>query len=155
YMKRTSGSDSTRDYWVPYDEQEILDDFDRLLKTGFLSDLWVERIDEPYDNGTPAEHIVYHMEELPRLKVVDYTGSKEVEISKIEVALKTAGITIKFDTFLDESVIKKVTATIKELYSERGYNDAKVEIEEAPMPGGAKLVHLTFNIQQGPKFRLT
>ena len=62
------------------------------LKTGFLDDLWVERIDEPYENGTPAKHIVYHLEERPRLKVVDYTGSKEVEISKIEDALKTAGI---------------------------------------------------------------
>jgi outer membrane protein insertion porin family len=155
YMKRTSGSDSTRDYWVPYNEQEILDDFNRLLGTGFLDDLWVERIDEPYDNGTPAEHIVYHMEERPRLKVIDYTGSKEVEISKIEEALKTAGITIKFDTFLDESVIRKVTATIKDLYSDRGYNDASVEVEKAPMPGGPKLLHLTFNIKEGPKFRLT
>jgi outer membrane protein insertion porin family len=155
YMKRTSGSDSTRDYWVPYNEQEVLDDFDRLLKTGFLDDLWVERIDEPYENGTPAEHIVYHMEERPRLKVVDYTGSKEVEISKIEEALKTAGVTVKFDTFLDETIIRKVTATIKDLYSERGYNDATVEVEKAPMPGGPKLLHLTFDIKQGPKFRLT
>ncbi len=155
YMKRTSGSDSTRDYWVPYNEQEVLDDFDRLLKTGFLDNLWVERIDEPYDNGTPAEHIVYHMEERPRLKVIDYTGSKEVEISKIEEALKTAGVTIRFDTFVDDSIIRKVTATIKELYADRGYNDATVEVEKAPMPGGAKLLHLTFDIKQGPKFRLT
>jgi outer membrane protein insertion porin family len=154
YMKRTSGSDSTRDYWVPYNEQEILDDFQRLLKTGFLDDLWIERIEQPYENGTPAVEIVYHMEERPRLKVVDYTGSKEVEISKIEEAMKNAGVTLKFDTFLDESSIRKVKSIIKDLYAEQGFNDATVEVESAPMPAGPKLLHLTFDIKQGPKFRL-
>jgi outer membrane protein insertion porin family len=154
YLHRQSGSDSTRDLWVPYNEQEILDDFWRLWNTGFLDDLWVQRIDEPYENGTPAEHIVYHMEERPRLKVVDYTGSKIVEIAKIEEALKGAGITVRYDTFIDESVIRKVRQIIKELYAEKGYNDAIVDVEKAPMPGGRKLLRLTFDIKQGPKFRL-
>jgi outer membrane protein insertion porin family len=155
YVKRQSGSDSSKDLWVPYNEQEILDDFTRLWGTGFLDNLWVERIDEPYENGTPAEHIVYHMEERPRLKLVDYTGSKAVEISKIEEAEKTAGITVRYDTFIDESVIRKVRQLIKELYAEKGYNDATVDVEKAPMPGGSKLLRLTFDIKEGPKFRLT
>jgi outer membrane protein insertion porin family len=154
YMHRQSGSVSSTDTWVPYNEQEILDDFWRLWNTGFLDDLWVERIEEPYENGTPAVHIVYHMEERPRLKLVDYTGSKAVEITKIEEAEKNAGITVRYDTFIDESVIRKVRQIIKELYAEKGYNDATVDVEKAPMPGGPKLLRLTFDIKQGPKFRL-
>ncbi len=154
YMKRQSGSNSALDQWVPYQEQEILDDFWRLWNTGFLDDLWVERIDEPYENGTPAEHIVYHMEERSRLKLVDYTGSKIVEISKIEEAEKNAGVTVRYDTFVDESVIRKVIQIIKELYADKGYNDATVDVEKAPMPAGPKLLRLTFDIKPGPKFRL-
>src|SRR6476469_8260257 len=118
YLKRQSGSRSDEPpgvgTWVPYNEQEILTDFNNLLKTGFLDDLWVERIDEPYANGVKAEHIVYHMEERQRLKVVDYTGSKQVEISKIESALKDQGITIRYDTFIDDNIIKKVKQAIKD-----------------------------------------
>ena len=154
YLKRQTGSDSTRDLWVPYQEQEILDDFWNLLNTGFLDDLWVERIDEPYENGTPAEHIIYHLEERPRLKIVDYTGSKIVEISKIEEAEKNNGVTIRYDTFVDESMIRKVISIIKDLYAEKGYNDATVDVEKAPMPTGPKLLRLTFDIKPGPKFRL-
>ena len=154
YLKRQSGSDSTRDLWVPYKEQEILDDFWNLWNTGFLDDLWIERIDEPYENGTPAEHIVYHMEERPRLKVVDYTGSKIVEISKIEEAEKNNGVTVRYDTFVDESVIRKVIQIVKDLYAEKGYNDATVDVEKAPMAAGPKLLRLTFDIKPGPKFRL-
>src|SRR5581483_11138428 len=116
--------------------------------------LWVERIDEPYENGTPAEHVVYHMEERPRLKIVDYTGSKEVEISKIETAMKDNGLSIRYDTFVDQTVIKKVRQLIKDLYADKGYKDATVDIEQQPMPGGPKLLHLTFDIKSGPKFRL-
>ncbi len=155
YMQRRIGSVSTTDSWVPYDEDEILADWQRLWNTGFLDDLWIERIDEPYENGTPAVHIVYHIEEKQRLKVVDYTGSKQVEISKIEEAYKAAGITIRYDTFVDEAVLKKVRQIIKELYAEKGYNDATVEVEKAAMAGGPKLLRLTFDIKEGPKFRIT
>jgi outer membrane protein insertion porin family len=154
YMQRQTGSLPSQDLWIPYDEREILDDFDNLWGTGFLDDLWVERIEQPYENGTPAVQVVYHMEERPRLKVVDYTGSTKVEISKIEEALRTAGITVRYDTFIDESVIRKVRQIIRELYAAQGYNDATVDVETAPMPGGPKLLRLTFDITEGPKFRL-
>jgi outer membrane protein insertion porin family len=154
YMQRRQGSVSTEDRWIPYEEGEILADWQRLWNTGFYDDLWVERIDEPYENGVRGIHIVYHLEEKQRLKVVDYTGSKEVEISKIEEAMKNSGITVRYDTFVDESVIRKVRQLIKELYAEKGYNDATVEVEKAPMPGGPKLLRLTFDIKEGPKFRI-
>src|SRR5262245_40278964 len=121
YLRDIEGSDSTRDRWVKYDEDAILGAFNRLVKTNFFDDLWVEVIDEPYDNGVPAKHVVFHMEERPRLKVIEYTGSKEVEISKIEEALKDKSITVHYDTFIDDSVIRKVRGVIRDLYAEKGY----------------------------------
>src|SRR5688500_5945139 len=36
YIKRQRGSDSTTDTWVPYNEDEILEDWQRLWNTGFI-----------------------------------------------------------------------------------------------------------------------
>ena len=45
YLRDIEGSDSTRDRWVQYDEDAILRAFNRLWKTSFFDDLWVEVID--------------------------------------------------------------------------------------------------------------
>ena len=153
YLKE-GGSDSTRDRWVPYKEEDVIENFDRLFKTKFLDDLWIEVIDEPYDNGVLAKHVVYHMEERERLKVIDYTGSKKVEISKIEDALKAKGITIRYDTFVDDTVIRRVRGVIKDLYAEKGFQYATVEVEKKHLPGGPKLLQLTFNIDEGPEVQI-
>ncbi len=43
---------------------------------------------------------------------------------------------------------------IEGLYAAKGYQYAKVDIEEAPMPGGPKLLHVTFKIDEGPKVQV-
>jgi len=149
------GSDSTQNHWVPYKEDDVVENFDRLWKTKFLDDLWIEVIDEPYDNGIAAKHVIYHMEERERLKVVDYTGSKKVEISKIEDAYKEHGLTIKFDTFVDEAVIRQAKGIIQQLYAEKGFQYAKIDVEKSHLPGGPKLLRLTFNVDEGPEVQIS
>ena len=59
--------------WVPYSEeteQIVLDDHQRLWDTGFLSDLWIEVVDEPYANGVPAKRVIFNLEERERVKIV-------------------------------------------------------------------------------------
>src|SRR6185436_18265291 len=91
YIK-SRGSISAQDQWVPYQEDAVQSDFWNLWHTNFLDNLWIEVIDEPYDNGIVGKHVVYHIEERARLKAVDYapaTGTKmKVEVSKIEETLK-------------------------------------------------------------------
>src|SRR4051794_30469949 len=94
YIKPFEASLRSQNKWVPYNEEQALAAFSRLMHTSFLDDAWVEVIDEPYENGVPGKHVIFHMEERQRLKAVDYTGSKKVEISKIEEALKDRGIKI-------------------------------------------------------------
>ena len=73
--------------WVPFNEQteqSLLDDFKRLWATSFLDNLWIETVDATFPNGVVAKHVIYHMEERPRVKIVDYTGSTKVERTKID-----------------------------------------------------------------------
>ena len=62
----------SQNQWAPYSEAAILSDFKGLWGTGFLDNLWVEVIEEPYGNGISAKHVVFHIEERNRVKAVDY-----------------------------------------------------------------------------------
>jgi outer membrane protein insertion porin family len=140
--------------WVPYDEQAIQADFWNLWRTNFLDNLWIEVFDEPYENGVAAKKVVFHMEERPRIKVVNYQGSKKVEVTKIEEALKERAIEVRLDSFVDTATIRRVKGVISELYSEKGYTYARIDTALKPLPDGAKLVELTFNIDEGPKAQI-
>jgi len=156
---RTQSSISGKDQWVPFKETSLVTDFNNLWKTGFLDNLWVETIDEPYDNGVMGKHVIFHIEERPRIKVVDYQPANlkqkmKVEVSKIEEKLTERQVQVRLDSFLDESTIRKVKGVIRELYAEQGYNDAAITTSLTDVPGGPKLVHLTFTIDQGPKVQI-
>jgi outer membrane protein insertion porin family len=148
-----------RNQWKPYDETIIEGDFWRLWRTEFLEDLWIQVIDEPFPNGVIGKHVVFHLEERARVKIVDYMPLNEkeklkVEVSKIESTLREKNISVKLDSMVDESSIRKVVGAIKELYGDQGYNDAVVTTQRQPMAGGPKLLHLTFRIDPGPKVEI-
>jgi len=153
--KRTSSADRV---FAPYDEDSIKSDFWSLWRTGFLDNLWIEVIDEPYPNGVEAKHVVFHIEERARVKAVDYMpalGTKtQVETSKIEEQLKERNVRVNLDSFVDEATIRRVKGIIREVYSEKGYQDVTIEHKLAELPAGPKLVHLTFTINQGPKYKI-
>ncbi len=140
--------------WVPYSEQAILDDFRRLWDTTFLDNLWVEVKDAPYPNGVAAKHVIYNLEERHRVKIVDYTGSKKLEQSKIEEKLRDDGVRIQLDSFVDPGLIRRVEGIVRQMFAEKGYEYAKVTHTITEMPGGPKLVHLTFNMDEGPRVRI-
>lgn len=145
------------DQWVPYDdsvEQTVLADFKRLWATNFLDDLIIDVRDIRYENGVIGKVIIYSMEERQRVKIVDYVGSKRVEQSKIEEELKKKGITIRLDSFIDPGLVRRVAGIVRELYAEKGYQFAEVKPEIKEVSGGPKLVHLTFNILEGPKVKI-
>jgi outer membrane protein insertion porin family len=154
YYIQARGSQPSRDLWVPYNEQTVLDDFKRLWATKFLDNLWIDVRDEPYPNGVIGKHIVYNMEEQQRVKIVDYAGSKQLEQTKIEDKLKEENVQIRLDSFIDPSVVRKVEGIVRGMLAEKGFQFAKVTHEIKPMPGGPKLVHLTFVMDEGPKVKI-
>lgn len=156
YYIKTRGSEPENNKWVVYNEEAVRTDFRSLWKAGFLDNLWIEVIDEPYDNGVLGEHVIFHIEERSRVKVVDYAakggGKLRVDVSKIEDKLKEKGIGVHLDSFVDQATIRRVQGVIHDLYAEKGYDGVTIEPEIVAMEGGPKLVRLTFNIAEGPKY---
>ncbi len=157
YYIQTQPSRSSDGVWVPYDEaaeQRLRDDFRRLWGTAFLDNLWVEVLDEPYDNGVIGKRVVFNMEERPRVKIVDYTGSSKVERTKIDEKMKEVGVALRLDSFLDEGAVRRVKGIIQEMMGEKGYQFAEITSKVEILPGGPKLVKVVFDVQEGPKVRI-
>src|SRR6185295_7866736 len=143
--------------WLPYDETSekmIIDDFHRLWNTNFLDNLWIDTSDYKFPNGTIGKVVTYNMEERQRVKIVDYVGSKAVEISKIDEKLKEDNSVIRLDSFIDPGLVRKVEGTVRDMLREKGFQFANVTHEIQDIPGGPKLIHLTFNMDEGPKVKI-
>jgi outer membrane protein insertion porin family len=155
---RPPNADEEKPVWVPYDEASIQNDFWNLWRAGFLDNLWIEILDEPYKSGVMGKHVVFHIEERARVKVVDYAPARgeklKIEQSKIEETLREKQINIRLDSFVDQSVIRRVKGVLAELYAEKGYSDATISTTLTELPSGPKLVQLTFTIDEGPKIKI-
>jgi len=143
--------------WVPYDdtaEKQILTDFKQLWGTNFLDNLWVDVSDYQFPNGVVGKVVTYNMEERQRVKIVDYIGSKKIEISKIDEKLKEANAQIRLDTFIDPALVRKVQGIVTDMLREKGFQFATVTPEIKDIQGGPKLVHLTYHMDEGPQVEI-
>ncbi len=157
YYIQTQPSRSSDGVWVPYDEPaeaKLRDDFRRLWGTNFLDNLSVEVLDEPYANGVMGKRVIFNMEERPRVKIVDYTGSSKVERTKVDEKMKELGVALRLDSFLDEGAVRRVKGIIQNLMGEKGYQDAEIVSSVETLPGGPKLVKVIFDVKEGPKVRI-
>ena len=157
---RTSQTRQSQFVW--YDaatEQTMLADFKRLWATNFLDDLSIEVTDHTFENGTVGKMVVYHMEERERVKIVDYRDSDEKSISiikrsDIDDKLRERSIELRLDSFRDDGTIRRVEGVLRELMAEKGFTNAEVNHRVTPVPGGAKLINVTFVVGQGPKLKI-
>src|SRR5579859_2779821 len=157
YYMQLHGSRPSENVWVPWDdkaEQTAIGDFKHLLGTNFLDDLSVDVRDYRFSNGVVGKLVVYDMEERQRVKIVDYVGSKKVEMSKIDDELKKRNLQIRLDSFIDQGLVNRVAAVVREMYGEKGYEYATVKPEIKAVSSGTKTVNLTFHIAEGPKVRI-
>ncbi len=159
YYIQTQPSLPSKNDWKPYNdlvERTLLDDFKRLWATNFLDDLKIETVDYTFSNGVVGKIIVYEMEERQRIKNTVYNeGTKEIEQAKVEERLRELGITIRLDSFVDQTTEKKVANVIREMMVEKGFQEAKVEPTHEPLPAGPKSVALKFKVTEGPKVKIS
>jgi outer membrane protein insertion porin family len=159
YYIQLKASQPSQGIWIPYDENAekiIHDDFKRLWGTNFLDNLSIELApDYRFPNGTIGKVVVYNMEERERIKIgPDYVGSKKIEVSKIDEMLKANNAEIRLDTFIDPGLVRKVEGIVRAMMQEKGFTDAEVTHTITETPSGPKLVHLTFNISEGPTVKI-
>ena len=140
--------------WVPYTdatETVIREDFQRLWGTGFLDDLWIEVVDEPWPNGVIGKRVIFNFEERERVKIVTFEGSDEVDRGDIETAMQENGMGIRVDSFIDLGLIRRVKSLVRFMFADKGYQFAEIDHEVTELPGGPKTVQLTFHMDEGPK----
>jgi outer membrane protein insertion porin family len=158
YYIQLKTSQPSQGVWIPYDEtteRTILEDFHRLWNTNFLDDLSIDVRDYTFSNGVMGKLVTYNMEERQRLKIgPDFTGTKQIDTTKIDEKLKELNLQMRLDSFLDAGLIRKVAGVVQEMMKEKGFQNAEVAPEIKELPGGPKLVHLTYNINEGPKIKI-
>ena len=118
YLSRPS-----QDKWMPYTEETeevIREDFLKLWDTGFLDDLWIEIVDQPWENGVIGKRVIFNLEERARVRFVTFEGSDEVDRGDIDTAMEENGLGIRVDSFLDESMIKRVKGLVQFMFADKG-----------------------------------
>jgi outer membrane protein insertion porin family len=143
--------------WTTYDqsiEDLIRADFQRLWKTNFLDNLWIEKLDYTFANGVVGHIIVYNMEERQRVKIVDFVGSEKIQRSDINDKLRELNAEMRVDTFIDPSLLRKVEGILREMLKEKGFQSAEVTHEITAIAGGPKQVNVTFQMSEGPKVKI-
>jgi outer membrane protein insertion porin family len=154
---QTKASQPSQGIWVPYSdstENSIREDFKRLWGTNFLDNLSIDVDDYTFSNGVIGKLITYNMEERQRVKIVDFVGSKVLETSKIDDKLKENNAQIRLDTFIDPALLRKIEGIIRDMMKDKGFQSAEVTHEIKEVSGGPKLVHVTFNMSEGPKVKI-
>ena len=158
YYIHTKTSDPRTGTWTGWDAQQtpelLKTDFRDLWATKFLDNLSIEVSDYPFSNGVIGKLIAYNLEERQRVKIVDYQGAKHLERSKIDEKLKEENSTIRLDSFIDPGMIRKVKKIILDMLAEKGYQFATVAPDVKSLPGGPKLVNLTFMVDEGPQVKI-
>ena len=157
YYIKLKPSQPSLNQWTPWDqaaEKQVLDDFKALWGTNFLENLWIESQDVTFPNGVIGKIITYHLEERQRVKIVDYVGTKEIEVSKVNERLKDLMSEIRLDTFIDPALVRRVAGVVRDMLKEKGFQNAEVTPEITPLAGSPKIVHLTFHMSEGPKVKI-
>jgi outer membrane protein insertion porin family len=131
----------------PYDRQAALADFHRLWETGFLDDLSLEVTD-----GERGKIVTYVVVERPRVKEIEYVGSKELSASEIGDKLTEEKSEIPVDSFYDPAKVVKAENIIRALLIDKGRTDGSVTSRIEPIEGGG--VKVVFDIKDEQKIRI-
>jgi outer membrane protein insertion porin family len=131
----------------PYDRQAALADFHRLWETGFLDDLSLEVTD-----GERGKIVTYVVVERPRVRQIEYVGSKELSESEIGDKLTEEKSEIPVDSFYDPAKVVKAENIIRALLIDKGRTDGSVTSRVEPIEGGG--VKVVFDIKDEQKIRI-
>ncbi len=129
------------------DPERLRKDFRRLWDTGFLDDLAVEVLD-----GQQGKVVRFRIVERKRIQIVDYRGSKELDTSDIEEALRENDSDIRTDSFYDPAKARRVESIIKMMLETKGRPFGKATHEAKNIGGSGQ--QLSFVIDDGPRAKI-
>jgi len=131
-----------------YDEDVALADFGRLWDTGFLDDLSLDVSD-----GARGKIVTFIVSERPRIRILDFRGSKELTPTEIQEKLAEEGLDIPIDSFYDPAKIVRAETIIREMLVDKGRGDGTVSSTIEPLEGGDG-IQVVFDIRDEAKIRI-
>ena len=126
-----------------YTPDRISQGIKRLIRTKDFADVsaWYR------DEGGKAV-IVLRVEEYPRVKGVHVEGNDHVDEADIRGKLL-----LREGFFARPAMISSDIASMKEIYTEKGYNRAEISVRKTPVPE-QHMVHVTYVIAEGRKVKI-
>lgn len=131
----------------PYDKDVALDDFQKLWDTGFLDDLTLDVTD-----GERGKIVTFVVDERPRIRMVEFRGSKELKSDDIEEKLVEEEADIPVDSFYDPAKLVKVEKIIREMLVDKGR--AEGDVSSTVNPADTNGVNVVFDIRDEQKIRI-
>ena len=130
-----------------YDDVRLRSDFRRIWDAGFVDNLILEVVD-----GAQGKIVRFHVQERPRVRIVDYRGSKVLTPTKIEERLAREEAALRTESFFDAKRGRKAENVIRRMLEEEGHLFSVVTREEKALPGAG--LQVSFVIQDGLRARV-
>jgi outer membrane protein assembly complex protein YaeT len=136
------------------DRKLIECDVKALGRLGWFGEIWVET--QPAKNLLAARsgfavasiRLVFHVEELPFLTKVDYTGSRLLSPTEIEKILADKPLAPRLGEPADPAHLVRIANTIRTALTELGHPQAQIQIRREESANGT--VRVRFAIEDGP-----
>jgi outer membrane protein insertion porin family len=146
--------ESTIRIWIstregdPYNPAQLDRDVRTIYAQGYFDDVKVFA-----EDGTRGGKVItFELTERPLLLEIKYVGLKSVPQSTVLEKFRERQVGLSKESQYDPVKAKRAAAVIKELLSNEGRPEAKVDVTTENISSTA--VSLTFRIDEGPRFRV-
>ena len=134
-----------------YNVEAVRRDFQALWNTQFFEDVRLEVEDDP--DQANGKILIFHVQERPVIRRIEYKGNKSITESDILDAFKEKKVGLSVESQFDPTKIKHAEVVLKELLAAHGHQFATVKptYERISATNSVKIV---FNINEGPKVKV-
>jgi outer membrane protein assembly complex protein YaeT len=127
-------------------------DVRQLARLGWFGAISVEThpkkdTSSPSGRRVPRVRLVFHLEEMPYLTGVEYTGSGLLSHAQIEKLLSESHLTVRLGEPADPAMLNRIAQTIRFALAELGHPQSKVQIRREQSSNAT--VHVRFEISDG------
>lgn len=135
----------------PVNPELLNRDFQALWNTQFFEDIRLE--EEPSPDDPDGVILVWHVQERPVIRRIEYKGISSVSESDILERFKERRVGLSVESMFDPTRIKRAEVVIKELLGERGRQFAEIRPTYERI-AATNAVRLIFNVEEGPKVKV-
>jgi outer membrane protein insertion porin family len=134
-----------------YSVDALQRDFRALWNTQFFEDIWLEVENDP--DQANGKIVIFHVQERPIIRRIEYKGNKSITESDILDAYKQKKLDMTVESQFDPTKIKRAEVVIKDLLAAHGRQFATVKATYERI-AATNAVKLDFIIDEGPKVKV-